>query len=158
MRLIVERVPIPTESESLPTKPSGISIKYFNRMYALPSRVYIRRLRLKEKFAPSWNMFLSDKPFPFLWGSWHTKAETPLRLHVWPYVTGPTQKFLRRTIFFVAKSTGSDRKRQVASGGAHVVHGFFVIRTCAKTCHSRGNAGRAAMFMRLRFRFSNSLC
>ena len=42
MRLIVERVPIPIESESLPTKPSGISIKHFNRMYALPSREYIR--------------------------------------------------------------------------------------------------------------------
>ena len=86
------------------------------------------------------------------------KAETPLRLHVWPYVSGPTKKNLQRSIFFVAKSTASDRKRQVGSGGAHVVHGFFVIRACAKTCCSRGNAGRAAMFMKLRFRFSNSLC
>ena len=45
------------------------------------------------------------------------------------------------------------RVRHVASDRPHVVHGFFVIRTCAKTRRLRGNVGRAAMFMRLRFRF-----
>ena len=71
---------------------------------------------------------------------------TKARLRLQSYVSGPTKKILQRSIFFVAKSTGSDRKRQVASDGARVVHGFFVTRTCAKTRRSRGNVGRAAMF------------
>ena len=68
---------------------------------------------------------------------------------------GPGTKIFATLYFLCCKV---HRLRQVASDRAHVVHCFFVIRTCAKTRRSRGNVGRAAMFMRLRFRFSNLLC
>ena len=68
---------------------------------------------------------------------------------------GPGTKIFATLYFLCCKV---HKVRQVTSDRAHVVHGFFVIRTCAKTRRSRGNVGRAAMFMRLRFRFSNLLC
>ena len=83
------------------------------------------------------------------------KAETPLRLHVWRYMTCPTKKKIATLYFLPIKADRAIRAGRVWP--ARMARGQC-IRTCAKTRRSRGNAGRAAMFMRLRVRFSNSLC
>ena len=111
-----------------------------------PAPIPAGRRQPSETASPALDIHTRDSTMP--------TSESRPRMHVWRYMTCPTKKFCD-ALFSSYQSRPRHTCRRVWP--ACMAWGQC-IRTCAKTRRSIGNAGRAAMFMRLRFRFSNSLC